>query len=245
MDEVLTHPNPKAPKPLAFSVLRVPFFLEPHYDEDKPFIESNRERLVKKWGGDAGWNRQKQHHNLKGRGQDAGIPHFNLDRLTSNTMASHRLIQHIGKKYGLGVSEALYDVLNIYYFVDGHALNDRPRLAKVTHDCLLREVESDDGDNDNNNNIMSEEDILEFLNGSEGRKEIEQALYALNEMGVHGIPKFIIEGKRVVDGAAHSNTFIDIFREIEEKGTVHAGPVFGEILGVASEIIEKGSHSNA
>jgi len=247
MDEVLTKPNPNAPKPLAFSVLRVPFFLEPHYDEDKPFIESNRERLVKKWGGNAGWNRQKQHHNLKGRGQDAGIPHFNLDRLTSNTMASHRLIQHIGKKYGLGVSEALYDVLNIYYFVDGHALNDRPRLAKVTHDCLIKEVGSDDDDdaNENNNNIMSEEDILEFLNGSEGRKEIDQALYALNEMGVHGIPKFIIEGKRVVDGAAHSNTFIDIFREIEEKGAVHAGPVFGEILGVASEIIKKGSHSNS
>jgi len=145
------------------------------------------------------------------------------------------------------VSEALYDVLNIYYFVDGHALNDRPRLAKVTHDCLIKEVGSDDDDdaNENNNNIMSEEDILEFLNGSEGRKEIDQALYALNEMGVHGIPKFIIEGKRVVDGAAHSNTFIDIFREIEEKGAVHAGPVFGEILGVASEIIKKGSHSNS
>ena len=115
--------------------------------------------------------------------------------------------------------------------MDIHALNDRPRLAKVTHDCLIKEVGSDDDAdaNENNNNIMSEEDILEFLNGSEGRKEIDQALYALNEMGVHGIPKFIIEGKRVVAGAAHSNTFIDIFREIEEKGAVHAGAVFGEL----------------
>jgi hypothetical protein len=43
--------------PLSFAVLRVPFFLEPHYDESKPFIESNRERLIKKWGGKEGRDR--------------------------------------------------------------------------------------------------------------------------------------------------------------------------------------------
>lgn len=121
---------------LAIAVVRVPFFLEPEYDESKPFIESNRDRLVKKWGGEEGWERQKHNHecvgvlffpcmrrmlyllnlsifSLKGRGIAAGIPHFNLDRLASNSMASHRLIQHIGKRYGLNVSETLYDRLNV------------------------------------------------------------------------------------------------------------------------------------
>ena len=61
MKHVLSSPiNSNAP--VAFSVLRVPFFLEPDYDEEKPFIESNRERLVKKWGGVEGWNRQKKNH---------------------------------------------------------------------------------------------------------------------------------------------------------------------------------------
>jgi len=50
---------------------------------------------------------------LKGRGQAAGIPHFNLDRLASNSMASHRLVQHVGKLYGLHISEKLYDRLNV------------------------------------------------------------------------------------------------------------------------------------
>jgi hypothetical protein len=50
---------------------------------------------------------------LKGRGLAAGIPHFNLDRLASNSMASHRLVQHVGKLYGLHVSEKLYDRLNM------------------------------------------------------------------------------------------------------------------------------------
>ncbi len=52
-------------------------------------------------------------NSLKGRGLAAGIPHFNVDRLASNSMASHRLIQHVGKRYGLNVSEALYDRLNV------------------------------------------------------------------------------------------------------------------------------------
>ena len=61
MHHVLTKPlNNDAP--LAFAVLRVPFFLEPDYDESKPFIESNRERLTKKWGGKRGWEEQKNRH---------------------------------------------------------------------------------------------------------------------------------------------------------------------------------------
>jgi hypothetical protein len=129
---VLNDPLPNAPRPLAFSVLRVPFFLEPGYDEDKPFIESNRERLIKKWGGKHGWEAQKKRHDLKGRGLEAGIEHFNLDRLTSNTMASHRLIQHIGKAYGLSVSEAVYDRLNQYYFgKKKRTVRIDPKLALV------------------------------------------------------------------------------------------------------------------
>jgi predicted DsbA family dithiol-disulfide isomerase len=233
MTQVLTNPLPDAPRPVVFSVIRVPFFLEPHYDENKPFIETNRERLIQKWGGKQGWERQKNAHDLKGRGLDAGIPHFNLDRLTSNTMASHRLIQHIGKTYGLSASEAIYDVLNQYYFVDGYALNDRPRLAKTVADELGKILPNDAPD---------EEEILEFLNGQQGRREIEQALAALRKLGVHGIPKFIIEGSTVVDGAARSDVFVNIFREIERRGEIQSGPLFAEILGLRHDVIEQGSH---
>ena len=62
-------------------------------------------------------------------------------------------------------------------------------------------------------------------------------------MGVHGIPKCVIEGRRVGDGAAHSDVFIDIFRDIEESGEVYSGPIFAEMLGVSPEVLEKGSHT--
>jgi len=232
IDQVLREPLSGAPKPLAFSILRIPYFLESAYDEKEVFIETNRERLIKKWGGKAGWENQKDRHDLKGRGLDAGIPYFNLDRKTSNTMASHRLIQHLGKKYGLAVSEAVYDLLNVYYFVDGHSLNDKPRLARVVCELL--------------NDLLpkasapSDVEILDFLNGDEGKEQIMHALHALNQLGISGIPKFIIEGKTVVDGAAQSEVFVNIFREIEKRGSVHSGPIFSDVLEVNDETIQQG-----
>lgn len=232
IETVLNAPA-NASKPLSFAVLRVPFFLEPQYDEKKIFERSNRERLIEKWGGNIGWEIQKKNHNLKGRGLEAGIPYFNLDRLAANSMASHRLIQYLGKTYGLYVSEAIYDLLNVYYFVDGHSLNDRERIACVVSEKLAELIKD---------NAPTEAEILDFLNGSQGRHEIEQALAALNQIGVHGIPKFIIEGKTVIDGAAHSDVFVDIFRQIEKRGVVHGDPVFADVLGVSHEIMQKGSH---
>ena len=223
-------------RPLTFSVLRVPFFLEPHYDEHKPYIETNRERLLSKWGSQ--WQTQKQTHDLKGRGIQAGIPHFNLDRLASNTMASHRLIQYLGKTYGLDVSEAIYDVLNVYYFVEGHSLNDHSRLAHVVADALSKLFEIQD----HSDAPPTAQELLKFLSSQQGRKEIKAATAALQQLGIHSIPKFIIEGQTVVDGAALPGVFVKVFREIEARGSVVGGPLFQEILGVSSEIVSKGSH---
>jgi len=237
---VLSAPLPDAPRPLVFSVLRVPFFLEPDYDETKPFIETNRQRLISKWGGPQGWETQKHRHGLKQRGIEAGIPHFNLDRLTSNTMASHRLIQYIGKRYGLDISEAVYDQLNQYYFVDGFSLNDRPKIAKLVSDLLKKHKLHQ------HQNPPSPDHLLQFLNSNQGRSEIEHALQRLHHLGVHGIPKFIIEGKTVVDGAARADTFIKIFRQIEARGHVFSDqPVFADILGIDPHIVRRGSHRAA
>mmetsp|Transcript_9551 Transcript_9551/g.10908 ORF Transcript_9551/g.10908 Transcript_9551/m.10908 type:complete len:244 (+) Transcript_9551:416-1147(+) len=243
MTEVLDNPLFDDQK-VSFAVIRVPFFLMPHYDENKPHIETNRRRLVQKWGGQDGWEQQKHHHNLKGRGQEAGIPHFNLDRLTSNTMASHRLIQHLGKTYGLHVSESIYDLLNEYYFVDGHSLNDRPRLAKVVADKLRSTMLVK---NDSTIPAPSEEDLLQFLNSNDGRKEIEAAVRRLKAMDIYGIPQFIINGEIVVGSPKLSDTFIRIFRQIEREqysnnATIQK-TIFAEMLGIDPRIVQQGSHS--
>lgn len=120
--------------------------------------------------------------------------------------------------------------------MEGHALNDRPRLAETVAQELEKLLD---------NSAPSADELLDFLNGNEGRKEIEDALQALQKLGIHSIPKFIIEGATVVDGAAHSEVFVDIFREIEQRGEVQSGPVFGDILGISNETVEAGSHHGA
>ena len=67
-------------------MLRVPFFLEPEYPTAAEFEETNRVRLLRKWGGKRGWDEQKRRHALKERGREVGIEHFNLDRVASNTV---------------------------------------------------------------------------------------------------------------------------------------------------------------
>ena len=89
-----------------------------------------------------------------------GIKHFNLDRLASSTMQSHRLVQWVTKNYGCTASEALYNDLNKRHFEDGQKLNDRKMLieaaSKAGVDPAVAEA---------------------FLASGEGENEIEGALH--------------------------------------------------------------------
>ena len=109
----------------------MPFFLEPDYPTSIGSVETNRSRLLSKWGGEEGWNRQKRRHALKSRGQAVGIPYFNLDRLASNTLRSHRLIRYVTMTRGANMAELVYDKMSQFHFVDGKALNDLNGIVDV------------------------------------------------------------------------------------------------------------------
>ena len=124
-------------RPVQFTLLRVPFFLEPGYNTSEEFEETNRERLIRKWGGKAGFEAQKRRHTLKERGQEVGIEHFNLDRIASSTLASHRLVQWVTKRRGVTAAEQLYNNLNYRHFELGQKLNDRQMLGASTKHVRL------------------------------------------------------------------------------------------------------------
>jgi hypothetical protein len=111
-------------RPLTFSVVRVPFFLEPGYPEAEEFEETNRTRLVHKWGGPRQWLAQKDRHDLKGRARDAGITE-------KTNLKSHRLVQWVSRTRGLDASERLYDALNELHFIGGRKLNARRRRVRA------------------------------------------------------------------------------------------------------------------
>ena len=225
-------------------------------------METNRQRLIRKWGGIQQWERQKQRHRLKERGHAVGIPHFNLDRYASNTMQSHRLIQHVSRTYGLMISERVYDVLNHYHFVDGHALNDVPKLARTVaqtlqelhqtspscwfHHAAPQPVQEEAKAKEVSPVLPpTEAELLEFLSGTEGRAEIVQTVQQVHDLGIDGIPTFLFEGgSTVLHGAVDAAEFVQVFRAMEQRGyLLDSTTVFGETtLKIPTSIIQRGSY---
>lgn len=221
MNEVMSDPM-DATNPVRFSVLRVPFFLEPGYDTDERFSETNRARLERKWGGKVAFAAQKHRHRLKERGQEVGIEKFNLDRLASSTLKSHRLIQWITKNRGCEVAEAVYNDLNFRHFVDGKKLNDADMLCDA---AAAAGVDRDEA--------------MRFLESGEGLEEIGDAQEMLQEMGIHSIPNFVVGGKVVVSGAVHATELVQIFRRIESTGKGAPGSAFADALRIPPEMRAK------
>ena len=213
-------------RPLAFSILRVPFFLEPDYDEAETFSETNRARLLRKWGGPAGWAAQKKRHDLKGRAAAAGIhEHFNLDRLASSTQASHRVVQFVAKRHGLPEAEELHDALNRAHFIDGRALNDAEMLASLAS----RHAGAD------------AREVRSLLASDDGRAEIEACQELLRRYGISSIPKFVVNGTHLIDGAAPAEDHVALFRAIERAGE-EGEPVFAAVLGIPPATFDRPSH---
>mmetsp|Transcript_12881 Transcript_12881/g.32639 ORF Transcript_12881/g.32639 Transcript_12881/m.32639 type:complete len:241 (+) Transcript_12881:120-842(+) len=212
-------------RPLAFSVVRVPFFLEPGYPEAEEFEETNRTRLVRKWGGPRQWAQQKDRHDLKGRALDAGITDkINLDRLASNTLKSHRLVQWVSRTRGLDASEKLYDALNVLHFIGGRKLNDMSMLVAAAAEHAG----------------IDEAATRTFLDSNDGRAQIESALELAHRFGIHSIPKFIIDGELLLDGAANADQHLSVFREIERRGKTSGRAMFAEALGISPEVLAGG-----
>lgn len=235
-----------------FTIIRIPYFLEPNYDPNKIYIETNRERLIKKWGGIQNWNIQKQRHQLKERGQQVGISHFNLDRYASNTMKSHVLIQYISQLYGLYVSEYIYDILNQYHFVDGYALNDTKRLCTTITKALQTLYQQQPtcfyhpNQNNNNGNLelqFSEQVLYDFLLNSHStniQQNILQTVDAVHELGINGIPTFIINGgTHILSGAVHAQEIVHVLDTIQQIQS----PIFANTLQISNSIVQFGTYT--
>lgn len=218
MDEVASAPLAGG-TPLRFAVHRIPFMLEPGYDEDERFDESHRDRMLRKFGSQEGWDRVRQSHRLAERGQEVGIAAFNEQRVVSNTVRSHRLVQWVARVHGLDKSEALYTVLNRRHFIEGAKLNDAAMLAAAAGEAGV-----------------DEQAAFAFLGTHEGRDDILDTVAKVHAAGIHSIPTFIIDGRTVLQGAQPASEFVAVFRDIERQprpagARPGAGPVFAHTAG--------------
>ncbi|MEM7176669.1 MAG: DsbA family oxidoreductase [Pseudomonadota bacterium] len=154
-----------------------------------------KEYLEWKFGGPEG--AKQVYGRIAQAGKAAGLD-MKLEAIprTPNTFDAHRLIRWAKVT---GNQTALVNQLFRKYFEQGVDISER--------DVLLEAAES----------IGLEREVVdELLNGDADRDKLIEEEGAARQMGVTGVPCFIINGKHVVQGAQDTATWVKIIEELSE-----------------------------
>ena len=127
--------------------------------------------------------------------EEAGIQiDFERIQKTPNTMDAHRLIRW---SRTTGHQHALVERLFVEYFARGRDISD--------HDVLLVAAESVG---------MEREVVARLLAGDSDRDQLREEEAAARQMGVNGVPCFLVGGRYVLQGAQPAETWAKVIREL-------------------------------
>ena len=114
---------------------------------------------------------------------------YHMDRaVVANSFAAHRLIQ-LAKTQGLG--DAMEERLFRAYFTEGRNTDD--------HDTLL-ELGTEVG--------LAAEAVSQLLNSDQFANAVRQDIYESQQVGVRGVPFFVLNQRYAVSGAQAPETFL-------------------------------------
>ena len=143
---------------------------------------------------------------------DSGLKvDFSKIERTPNTLDAHRLIRWAKTT---GMQNALSQQLFVRYFEQGQDISD--------HTVLLDAAES----------VGMEREVVKSLLESDADKQMlldEEA--TAREIGVSGVPCFIVGGKYVVQGAQPPETWVKVIRELVEAEAAQAKEQAGGVAG--------------
>ncbi|HKV44152.1 MAG TPA: DsbA family oxidoreductase [bacterium] len=137
-------------------------------------------------------------------GASEGLP-FAFDRIrrTPNTFDAHRLIW-------LARSEAVQDrvVEELFrrYFIEGEDVGERRTLLDVAAVCGLDREQADG-----------------FLGSEAGVAAVRQAEAESRELGIQGVPHYIVGGKYGISGAQSPEVLLSAFHQIIRQPAAPAG----------------------
>lgn len=119
---------------------------------------------------------------------------FNLDKaIPANTLKAHRLI-HLAEKYKL--QDKAEERLFTAYFTEGKNVGD---TATLTH--LGKEIG------------LPENELLDLFSGDTYTNDVHQDIMEAQQIGVRGVPFFVLDRKYAISGAQGT----DVFQQALEK----------------------------
>ena len=172
-----------------------PFQLNP----DMPPEGMDRKAYLKAKFGDGGGG--KMYDQVRAAGAEEGID-FAFDRIkrTPNTLKPHRLIRRAAKAER---QDAMVEALFRGYFLDGEDLSDDATLIRLAHGAGFEPAET-----------------AAYLAGEDDLAEIRAEDAFARQVGINGVPCFIIDRKFALSGAQPPESIVEVLelarREADE-----------------------------
>lgn len=152
--------------------------------------------LASKYGKDRSWAIEMT-KGVTNSAKQVGLD-FDMDSaVPSNTLKAHQLL-HLAKKKG--VQDPLKEKFLSAYFVEGKAVNDNAALIEISKSVGLDSLE-----------------IEKTLQSDDFKDEVEQDISMAQQIGVQGVPFFLIQGKYGLSGAQPVEVFVDVIQQVIDK----------------------------
>lgn len=164
-----------------------------------PLGKDRQQYLQDKFGNDKA---SDMHQRLVDAGKKAGLDfRFDLIKRSPNTMNAHRLIKWAGEESNER-QNTLLERLFALYFTEGKNIGDSAILAKAAKDVGFKAT-----------------DIENRLKGHTDIEAVGQQIAEAQQMGVTGVPCFIIDLKHGLAGAYPPDAIADTLRQIAKDNT--------------------------
>ena len=179
---------------IEFDISYKPFQLDPTMPTDGV----DRKRYIdRKFGEDTA---KEVGNKIREAGKLVGIE-FNYENITKtpNTLNSHRILKWAEKE---NKQEEALELLFYSYFTEGRDIGNNEELVKIAKKLGLnpKKIEK---------NLVSDIDI----------KEIELEEWSYRDLGIAGVPTYILEDNMIITGSQSSETFINVFNKINSRKT--------------------------
>lgn len=178
---------------IVFEIGWRPFQLNP----DMPAEGMDRRTYVAtKFGGDARASQIYQRVRDAGAGDGIDFAFEKIAR-TPNTLDSHRLIRWAGSA---GLQHQVVELLFRRYFLEGRDIGDR---------AVLTEVAAEAG--------MDAELVARLLDEGADLDLVREEDKVARDLGIQGVPCFILERKYAVSGAQDPEVFLQVFDRLQQE----------------------------
>jgi predicted DsbA family dithiol-disulfide isomerase len=129
--------------------------------------------------------------------KDEGLT-YNMDKsVVANSFDAHRF-SHLAKKHGL--QDAAEEKLFLAYFTEGKNTADHETLVQIGTDIGLDAAE-----------------VRAVLSSDTYADEVQQDIYQAQQVGVRGVPFFVVNQKYAVSGAQPSETFLGLLNKVWQE----------------------------